>query len=143
MVVMRIVWIYVMRRGGDEEMETKRCSKCGEEKPIDHFQKRKASPDGLSYWCRQCNTDYTRKWRQNNPDRFRDLNSNASAKERHKRYYLRHREEILAKNRPADKLVPIESIERYPGEACYLAKARKLMRGEVVDPHCDTGEEEK
>jgi hypothetical protein len=26
---------------------------------------------------------------------------------------------------------------------CYLAKARKLMRGEVVDPHCDKEEGEE
>lgn len=33
---------------------TKRCSKCGCEKPITEFHKRKASPDGLQSWCIQC-----------------------------------------------------------------------------------------
>ena len=35
----------------------RKCSKCGEEKPIDlnHFQKVKAFQSGFSYYCNECN----------------------------------------------------------------------------------------
>jgi len=33
-----------------------------------------------------------------------------------------------------------ESIKRPTKAACYLAKARRLLRGEVVDPHCEVEE---
>lgn len=32
----------------------KNCSSCGELKPLDHFQKRKASKDGLTASCKGC-----------------------------------------------------------------------------------------
>lgn len=32
----------------------KTCTKCKVTKPLLHFAGRKASPDGLQYWCREC-----------------------------------------------------------------------------------------
>ena len=32
----------------------RRCSRCGEMKPLDAFSKRKQSPDGLNHHCRKC-----------------------------------------------------------------------------------------
>ena len=35
-------------------VQLKRCTKCGQEKPVDQFYKRALSPDGLTYECRPC-----------------------------------------------------------------------------------------
>lgn len=35
-------------------METKRCSKCGKELPIDSFYKDRSSKDGLGFYCKTC-----------------------------------------------------------------------------------------
>ena len=35
----------------------KRCSRCKNEKPREAFPPDLATPDGLSYWCRQCKND--------------------------------------------------------------------------------------
>jgi hypothetical protein len=35
-------------------MDSKTCSKCGEEKPLSEFGKRKDRPDGLQYHCKAC-----------------------------------------------------------------------------------------
>ena len=32
----------------------KTCKKCGEEKPISHFYRRRAEPDGHHAWCKAC-----------------------------------------------------------------------------------------
>lgn len=72
-------------------METKKCSKCGQTKPVDAFYKRKDTKDGLNYQCKTCisikNKDYLQKnrdtrinyfkhWRKNDPERQHTLNKN-------------------------------------------------------------------
>lgn len=55
------------------EKETKRCSRCGQVKPIGDFYRDKTSKDGLANWCKECH------------------------KEVRKEYYAKHRGEILKK----------------------------------------------
>lgn len=40
------------------ELSTKRCSKCGVEKPVSEFWRRAANTDGLSGHCKQCARPY-------------------------------------------------------------------------------------
>jgi hypothetical protein len=49
----------------------KRCSVCKEEKPLSDFPSRRASQDGLSYFCRQCGWIKAREWRAANRERHR------------------------------------------------------------------------
>ena len=39
-------------------METKVCTKCGVEKPLDQFAKNSSKPDGLSPQCKECKHKY-------------------------------------------------------------------------------------
>ena len=39
-------------------METKVCTKCGIEKPLDQFAKNSSKPDGLSPQCKECKHKY-------------------------------------------------------------------------------------
>lgn len=41
--------------------ETKRCPKCGRDLPLEAFNKRKLSADGLQTWCRECTNEAARK----------------------------------------------------------------------------------
>ena len=41
---------------------TKRCTKCGEEKPVEEFYGRKRAVDGLEPLCRLCKKDYSRSY---------------------------------------------------------------------------------
>jgi hypothetical protein len=43
---------------------TKRCRKCGEEKPSPAFRSNPRCSDGLSSWCAECHNEATRLWRQ-------------------------------------------------------------------------------
>lgn len=43
--------------------QTKKCSRCGMEKPTIEFYESKKSPDGRMYWCKECCTNENRKRR--------------------------------------------------------------------------------
>jgi hypothetical protein len=43
---------------------TKRCTKCGEDKPLDNFHKERRSSDGVTARCKPCTSDYGKAWRQ-------------------------------------------------------------------------------
>lgn len=76
---------------------TKRCPRCGETKPTAEFHKNKARKDGIAPYCKDCarvynqekqyqikwqkkNRDkvygYNAKWRERNPERWREINNN-------------------------------------------------------------------
>lgn len=48
--------------------KTKSCTKCGNQKPITEFYKRKNGMNGLSPCCKICESIYQKKWRKNNPE---------------------------------------------------------------------------
>jgi len=43
---------------------TKRCTKCGEEKPLDSFPRERRSSDGVTARCKECTSNYQREWRE-------------------------------------------------------------------------------
>jgi len=51
---------------------TKRCSKCGVEKPLEKFRPNPRGRHGRSADCRLCRAKYQRAWRRQNPERARE-----------------------------------------------------------------------
>lgn len=45
-------------------METKRCSKCKQIKPLDHFSKDKAIRGGYTWWCKPCMQSAIKEWEE-------------------------------------------------------------------------------
>ena len=43
---------------------TKRCSKCGETKPVSEFSRYRRAPDGLKWRCKECHNAYQREYHQ-------------------------------------------------------------------------------
>ena len=50
----------------------KTCTKCRESKPLDQFGPQCKSPDGLHPWCRACQAEAKRRYRQTNPEAVRE-----------------------------------------------------------------------
>lgn len=67
----------------------KTCSKCGIEKPLDHFHKRKASIDGLQPKCKACVSTYLKC--------HYDANRDAHLANK-RRYYIENRESLMQKS---------------------------------------------
>lgn len=53
-------------------MEVKKCSKCGEAKPLGEFNKDRRSPDGHQDRCRACVSRYNRARYAADPQRFKE-----------------------------------------------------------------------
>lgn len=55
------------------EIKTKTCSKCNASKPLtDFFARAKGSSDGRMSSCKQCKTQAIYRWREDNPEKWRD-----------------------------------------------------------------------
>ena len=51
---------------------TKRCTKCGEVKSLDEFNRDRGKPLGRCSYCRACHRESVRAWREANRDRKRE-----------------------------------------------------------------------
>ncbi len=66
-------------------METKKCCKCKEIKPLNEFHKNITRKDGHNPNCKICNREYIKQYRDNHRKEIKEYN---------KQYYDNHREEI-------------------------------------------------
>ena len=53
------------------EKKTKVCSKCKIEKPLTEYCKDKKVKDGFSIYCKKCKSEYDKKWRENNREKWK------------------------------------------------------------------------
>ena len=66
----------------------KKCSKCGEVKLLDCFNRDKSNKDGYKFWCRKCHAGAFNKYRAENHEKIKITKD---------KYYAKNREKILAK----------------------------------------------
>jgi hypothetical protein len=93
-------------------METKVCSKCGEEKPVSEFFKNKQSKSGLYPSCKKCKMSTTKKWKNSNRDHVNSWNKDWSDKNRDKvrecnrRWYKANSEKVIERTEKYRKAHP-------------------------------------
>jgi hypothetical protein len=90
-------------------MLVKICSCCREKKLISAFSKDRTSPDGHSYWCRQCHSLYKKRT------------------EWHIKYRSEHRNEYRQRNRVCQRTVKGKARQALRN-AVYRGKIRKPGR---------------
>ena len=79
----------------------KRCTKCGETKPLNEFGRLGRAPDGLDYWCRECQRENSRRWRAANleaareKDRRRGAADPEAGRERERRRHAANQEIVF------------------------------------------------
>lgn len=84
-------------------MDTKTCTKCGLEKSLEEYSKRKQSRDGLNPWCKSCVSDY---------------NATRNAKNRKKRIHRQSHRRVKYGIEPAEyKAMLVEQ-----NNACAICK---------------------
>jgi len=73
----------------------KRCSKCKEDLSLDLFSRNKSMKNGYAAYCKKCKAEVRKEERINKPELVKD---------RKKRNYEKHKEEILVKQRKYNSL---------------------------------------
>lgn len=70
----------------------KRCTKCGETRPLDWFTRHKGSADRLGYYCRPCRRACTKEWiYRSEENRKKQRAWQAASKKRNRQKYLADR----------------------------------------------------
>jgi hypothetical protein len=115
-----------------EEERVKKCSHCKEVKPISKFSARKASQDGLSYNCKDCDKELAK-----------ESYLRRKKKRKQREYYEENREHLLelsAKNYQENKEVRLQQHKEYrqthpetPRKAD--AKRRRALKQTVREPY--------
>lgn len=109
----------------EETVKTKVCTKCGETKPLTAFGNRKASRDGLQYWCRPCNNAASRTARMKAEDEELKVASEATVAV-----------EVTADEVAYDDLVKLAKIREILGEdprVSRLAEELKTARLRITE----------
>ena len=88
-------------------MNTKRCSKCGDTKPISMFHKNRTRPDGLDYWCKECRKQYYASHREDK------LEYNKQYRATHKKEMQQYMKQYYAS--PKGKMVRAKADARKRG----------------------------
>lgn len=97
-------------------METKVCSKCGEEKNISEFYKRKDNKDGYRNDCKKCLNQKCEIYRENNPEKLKKYKQE---------YFKKNKEKLLEKKRKYRKKNP----DKYKEETRrYYLKTRQIQK---------------
>lgn len=82
-------------------METKRCTRCGVDKPLEMFCKDKKTKDGLNFWCRECVKKYLESIKDKKSEmdkRYREKNKE-KIREQQKKYREENKERISQKQK--------------------------------------------
>lgn len=115
--------------------EILRCSQCKKSKPVSDFYRSKARRRGYSYYCKVCDEERSKRWREKGGYKKRRISARNWARsehgqETHKRY---RQSEQGKKNKAKSKRI---YKERYP-EKCRARKmAQRKIRVEGLCERC-------
>jgi hypothetical protein len=112
-------WSNLIRRLDMDIVAHKRCSKCGEAKPLDEFPKDKACKDGTRADCKSCKAAQNKAYRAGRVEEYK--------KTKHA-YYIAHRDHCLEKA----KEWHLNNLERSKlNKYLYVARNRNKQRESV------------
>lgn len=116
-------------------MNTKLCARCGIEKDSSYFRKEKRNKDGLQSYCNECQKEYNREYRKDNP-RYAEQHKEESARFRKnhveqvaemlRKWYFKNVTFNRQRNRGAMKIWRSENKEK---TKMYSENRRALILG--------------
>ncbi len=119
----------------DDHIPTKRCSRCGEEKPLQMFHKNKNARDGFQSKCKPCVSQYSKAHYSANIEKYREKNrinyaANADARRSYNRAYrIAYSEQKRESDRiyrAANKEKIREQTRKY--RATHVLELRQMQR---------------
>jgi hypothetical protein len=111
--------------------ETKRCSKCGEEKPLTEFPRDVSRRDGLAPWCKSCRKEYQRRYYEEN--RARELKRVSEYREENREQVAEYKRRYCEENQ--DRLMEYRRGYRERNRG-LVSDADRRYRRCVKNPTC-------
>lgn len=117
-------------------MDTKICSKCCIEKNTDEFAKDKKTKDGLKCWCKLCNSEYNKKYRQEHKEQIVNkrneyIKKNKEKIRQYKKDYRIKNKEILAEHSKEYYKLNKEKINKRNNENYYKNKDKRSKNAKI------------
>lgn len=108
----------------------KQCKKCNQLKSLSEFYKRSSNKDGLRNWCKLCENESAKKWRNNNRSHIKDYNKKYKNENKEQiAKYLDDNKEVIAKKRkqrsPLMKEYFKKRYERIKSDPVYQKNKKK------------------
>jgi hypothetical protein len=123
------------------EAEYKRCSKCGEIKPRDRFQRNRNAEDGLQHWCKDCIGVVNKAYRERNREHIREITKRWTEEnpERRERTRREWRETNPERLRELRRHQAKRNRERHPEKhAARCAVTKAISVGKLTrSDHCE------
>ena len=132
-------------------MDTKECSKCGEVKARELFARHSKYKDGLSCWCKSCQSEYRKsynqrrevkakerertKWSNKTPEQMTGIR--ASSRKTARQRTLNGKGAASARKRQASKLERTPSWANDQLIAAYYKEAKRLEELTGIQFHVD------
>jgi len=125
-------------------MKTKKCTKCGIEKPLDaeHYHRDSLSPSGFRSWCKVCNAEYSAEYHQNNKEAIAkqkaERYSRPEVKERIAERYQNNKERIAERYQNNKEEKKKYQAERYQNnkEEKKKYQAERYQNNKDKQPAC-------
>lgn len=111
----------------------KKCTHCGEDKPLSGYYAHKATPDGLYPHCRSCHLAMSEAWRKKNMDKVRTAATARYRKNPEKyrklrrEYHSRNRKRANATGRKAAKKRWEDCVKGLGGKCSCCGERRMTM----------------
>lgn len=118
---------------------TKKCTRCGIEKPTTEFYKNKKKKDGYQTWCKSCSAEKSHEWYLLNKERHKKIadewrtKNYAKAISKQREYYEKNKESILKNEKERRDKNPEKTKEIYK----RYYKAHKEARAQYQREHKD------
>jgi hypothetical protein len=117
----------------------KKCTKCGEQKPLSEFTKKKQTKDGLDLWCKHCKSAADKYWRESDPVNAQNNKQRATAwniENTQKRKIIVKRNNY--KKRYGLSIEQKQSMVDDHNGACAICKAQLKDAHDACVDHCHT-----
>ncbi len=119
----------------NEQIQTKTCNKCGNTYPITDFYVRKQSKDGRDLVCKYCKRAYAQWFRDNFPERAKEISAKTRAKNRQKIREKQNAAYAIAKQDPEYMQKRLEAARKNYGKV-RVKKHKQLLEFMESKPCC-------
>lgn len=107
-------------------METKVCTKCGRELPIENFHINKSLKGGHDNTCKECKNAYAKEWQKKNKEKKKAQKIENERIEFEKKYKI-YTNKDLAKFTPRELMLELKA-RGYEGELVFIEHIVKEHR---------------